>query len=560
MQKLGRMQELGTLCDLIVHREKETEMEDDKKRTVIIKLLHQQQNCPRNQALLKLQHEKDGLISPQIDRKFTSRCISSLLFLSLITFFLWQLALSSLPTNENDINSQPSMAYSMSSKLLVSSSLNSSLTSQSIPAYPNHPTPHSIAKLVQRDVLRNEKVGNEAVANDDVEEKSTTVFPIRGDVYPNGLYYVNLRVGNPPKEYFLDVDTGSDLTWLQCDAPCTSCAKGPHPLYKPRKTNLVKCNEPLCSVVQAGGTIGCQGGSSQCDYEIRYADGGSSLGVLVSDKMILLLTNGSLTQTKAVFGCGYDQQGSLAKSPASTDGVLGLSSSRVSLPSQWAEQGLIKNIIAHCIPSNGAGYLFFGDKLLPSQGITWAPMLGKPSARNYALAVENIFFGDTLIKIGGKAFGSAIFDSGSSYTYFVSPVYTAIVSLVSNSFVGSDLQQDESDQTLNLCWHGSHPFRSVDEVQDLVKTITLEFKTNGWFTKISKMHIPPQGYLIVNLKGNVCLGILDAKVLGQHSAAVIGDISMQGNLVVYDNENNRMGWMKTDCRTLPRTAAPSPPT
>ena len=43
------------------------------------------------------------------------------------------------------------------------------------------------------------------------------------------LYYVAMSIGNPPKPYFLDVDTGSDLTWLQCDAPCVSCSKVPFP-------------------------------------------------------------------------------------------------------------------------------------------------------------------------------------------------------------------------------------------------------------------------------------------------------------------------------------------
>ena len=39
------------------------------------------------------------------------------------------------------------------------------------------------------------------------------------------LYFVSIRFGNPSQEYYLDMDTGSDLTWLQCDAPCTRCAK-----------------------------------------------------------------------------------------------------------------------------------------------------------------------------------------------------------------------------------------------------------------------------------------------------------------------------------------------
>jgi hypothetical protein len=38
-------------------------------------------------------------------------------------------------------------------------------------------------------------------------------------------YYVAMSIGDPAKPYFLDVDTGSDLTWLQCDAPCQSCNK-----------------------------------------------------------------------------------------------------------------------------------------------------------------------------------------------------------------------------------------------------------------------------------------------------------------------------------------------
>jgi hypothetical protein len=47
------------------------------------------------------------------------------------------------------------------------------------------------------------------------------------------LYYVAMSIGNPPKPYFLDVDTGSDLTWLQCDAPCVSCSKVPFPCTSP---------------------------------------------------------------------------------------------------------------------------------------------------------------------------------------------------------------------------------------------------------------------------------------------------------------------------------------
>lgn len=38
-------------------------------------------------------------------------------------------------------------------------------------------------------------------------------------------YSVSLSIGNPGKRFDLDIDTGSDLTWVQCDAPCTGCTK-----------------------------------------------------------------------------------------------------------------------------------------------------------------------------------------------------------------------------------------------------------------------------------------------------------------------------------------------
>lgn len=32
-----------------------------------------------------------------------------------------------------------------------------------------------------------------------------------------------LNIGNPSKVFELDIDTGSDLTWVQCDVECIGC-------------------------------------------------------------------------------------------------------------------------------------------------------------------------------------------------------------------------------------------------------------------------------------------------------------------------------------------------
>lgn len=151
----------------------------------------------------------------------------------------------------------------------------------------------------------------------------------------------------------------------------------------------------------------------QCDYEVQYADQSSSLGVLVKDEFTLRFSNGSLNKLNAIFGynffslylcfidhpsssshvnilnslvylvarCAYDQQGLLLKTLSKTDGILGLSRAKVSLPSQLASQGIINNVVGHCLTGDpaGGGYLFLGDDFVPQWGMAWVAMLDSPS-------------------------------------------------------------------------------------------------------------------------------------------------------------------------------------
>jgi hypothetical protein len=79
--------------------------------------------------------------------------------------------------------------------------------------------------------------------------------------------------------------------------------------------------------------------------------------------------------------CAYDQQGLLLKTLVKTDGILGLSRAKVSLPSQLASQGIINNVIGHCLTTDvgGVGYMFLGDDFVPRWGMAWVPMLDSPS-------------------------------------------------------------------------------------------------------------------------------------------------------------------------------------
>lgn len=77
--------------------------------------------------------------------------------------------------------------------------------------------------------------------------------------------------------------------------------QAPHPLYKPNK-HLVACEDPLCALLHWPGSLRCDTPEEQCDYEVEYADHGSSMGVLVQDIFPLKFTNGSTLGPRIAFG------------------------------------------------------------------------------------------------------------------------------------------------------------------------------------------------------------------------------------------------------------------
>ncbi|KAK6127675.1 hypothetical protein DH2020_038591 [Rehmannia glutinosa] len=322
---------------------------------------------------------------------------------------------------------------------------------------------------------------------------ATSVIPVRGNIYPDGLYYTYLHFGNPPRPYFLDMDTGSDLTWIQCDAPCTSCAKGAHPFYKPVRANIIPPKDSYCVEIQRSQiTKDCES-CHQCDYEIEYADHSSSIGVLARDELYLNIANGSLAKSKVVFGCAYDQQGLLLNTMGKTDGILGLSRAKISFPSQLASQGIINNVVGHCLATepSGGGYLFLGDDFVPHSRMTWVPMLQSHNSNG-----EDELRGRQ-IGLGNVGSGRLVFDSGSSYSYFTEQAYNNLLTVL-NDISSESLVRDMSDTSLPICWQVKSPSRSVKDVRQLFKPLNLQFGSKWWIMS-TKLQIPPEGYLVTNV-------------------------------------------------------------
>ncbi|CAK9168749.1 unnamed protein product [Ilex paraguariensis] len=341
------------------------------------------------------------------------------------------------------------------------------------------------------------------------------------------------------------MDTGSDLTWLQCDAPCTKCTPTPHTLYKPNK-NVVTCKDPLCGSLNWSGSHPCETPDEQCDYEVQYADHGSSLGVLVKDSFPLRFINGSTVGPRLTFGCGYNQEFPDTIRPPFTDGVLGLGSGKSSIVSQLQNLGLTQNVVGHCLSVQGGGFLFFGDDLVPSSGsgIIWTPMLHNPPEEQHSLGPAELLFDGRTTGVKGL---KIVFDTGSTYSYFNLQAYKALVSLIMKDLNGKQLKETAEDRSLPLCWKGRKPFKSIRDVKNYFRPIELFFMND----KNVQFQLQPKAYLIVTEHGNVCLGILNGTEVGLGNVNIIGDISMQDKMVIYDNENQWIGWVTANCDRLP---------
>ncbi|KAL3641247.1 hypothetical protein CASFOL_016215 [Castilleja foliolosa] len=331
-------------------------------------------------------------------------------------------------------------------------------------------------------------------------------FPIIGNVYPLGLYTVTIKIGNSPKQYVLDIDTGSDLTWVQ------SSGQG----------DVVPCSDLACKALG----INCIPPNSPCQYKTRYADGSSYTGTLYRDSFPL--GNGKSIAPKLTFGCGTPKKDG--------HGVLGLGNGEPGILKQLTKQGLIRNVVGHCLSRQGGGFLFLGDYSPPGLRIVWKHI--SKSAQHYSLGKANILMDNHVTDIKGL---NIIFDSGSTYTYLASQAYGALLDLVTRNVNKLKLKR-ANDNTLPYCWQ-----RPSDDAKYFFP-LALDFTDE----KNVRFELPLKSYLITTKNGNVCLGILNGTQIGLKDMNVIGDISMQDKLVIYDNEKEMVGWASvTTCKINP---------
>ncbi|EAY72465.1 hypothetical protein OsI_00321 [Oryza sativa Indica Group] len=82
----------------------------------------------------------------------------------------------------------------------------------------------------------------------------------------SGEYFSRVGVGSPARQLYMVLDTGSDVTWVQCQ-PCADCYQQSDPVFDPSLSTSyasVACDNPRCHDLDAAA---CRNSTGACLYE-----------------------------------------------------------------------------------------------------------------------------------------------------------------------------------------------------------------------------------------------------------------------------------------------------
>ncbi|XP_054816907.1 aspartic proteinase CDR1-like [Prosopis cineraria] len=220
---------------------------------------------------------------------------------------------------------------------------------------------------------------------------------------PGGEYVMQYSLGRPMFETYGIIDTGSDLTWLQCIPFTTSFDQGSLP-YLDTNFNwglhVVECqSRPCVHIVNPSVTqVFCAHDSCQCKYMVSYADDSTTAGDVFHTLLRLQTVNGDFRGFPMfIFGCSRETTSDIG--PGAFSGIVGLGRGPASLVSQL--YNYIDGKFAYCLAPVGQDAdndMRFGPiAAVSGPDVVYTPMIAGNSITYYHILMEGITVGDVYI-------------------------------------------------------------------------------------------------------------------------------------------------------------------
>ncbi|XP_024391846.1 aspartyl protease family protein 2 isoform X2 [Physcomitrium patens] len=397
---------------------------------------------------------------------------------------------------------------------------------------------------VHRSLFRAQEVRKKPRIHDNTGSKaggsptgSTTAVGFTAPVAAaRGEYLATVRLGTPERVFSVIVDTGSDLTWVQC-SPCGKCYSQNDALFLPNtSTSFTKlaCGSALCN-----GLPFPMCNQTTCVYWYSYGDGSLTTGDFVYDTITMDGINGQKQQVpNFAFGCGHDNEGSFA----GADGILGLGQGPLSFHSQL--KSVYNGKFSYCLvdwlaPPTQTSPLLFGDAAVPIlPDVKYLPILANPKVPTYYyVKLNGISVGDNLLNISSTVFdidsvggAGTIFDSGTTVTQLAEAAYKEVLAAMNASTMAYSRKIDDISR-LDLCLSGF----PKDQLPT-VPAMTFHFEGGD-------MVLPPSNYFIyLESSQSYCFAMTSSPDVN-----IIGSVQQQNFQVYYDTAGRKLGFVPKDC-------------
>ncbi|XP_057990196.1 aspartic proteinase 36-like [Hevea brasiliensis] len=360
----------------------------------------------------------------------------------------------------------------------------------------------------------------------------------------NEYYTTRLWIGTPPQGFALIVDTGGTVTYVPCSS-CEQCGRHQDPKFQPELSSTyrpVKCNNG-CN---------CDNEKVNCVYGSLYGEMSTSSGDLGED-IISFGIQSELAPQRAVFGCENLETGDLYSQHA--DGIMGLGRGDLSIVDQLVEKGVISDSFSLCYGGMdiGGGAMVLGGISPPSGTVfTDSDPVRSPY---YNIDLKEIHVVGKQLPLNPSVFDEGhvtILDSGTPYAYLPAAAFAAFKDAIMKELYHLKQIRGPYPNYNDICFSGAPS--AVSQLSDAFPPIDLVFG-NGQHLSLS-----PENYLFRHSedRGAYCLGIFEHR----YNETILGGILVRNTLVMYDRENSKMGFWKTNCSELWErhhgTGAPAP--
>ncbi|CAI0405662.1 unnamed protein product [Linum tenue] len=353
------------------------------------------------------------------------------------------------------------------------------------------------------------------------------------DLLLDGYYTTQLWIGTPPQKFSLIVDTGSTVTYVPCST-CEQCGNHEDPKFAPE---LSLTYEPMKCTMECN----CDVENVFCTYERQYAEMSTSSGVLGGD-LFSFGNDSGLDPQRAVFGCENVETGDLYTQHA--DGIMGLGRGDLSVVDQLVDKGVINDSFALCYGGMevGGGAMVLGSISPPPDMVfTGSDPLRSPY---YNVDLKEIHVAGKKLQLDPKIFNGkygTVLDSGTTYAYLPEQAFSVFKDAIMKELHSLKRIHGPDPNYNDICFAGAS-----SNVSELSRTFP---KVELAFEKGQKILLSPENYLFRHSKvnGAYCLGVFQN---GKDPTTLLGGIIARNTLVVYDRENAKVGFWKTNCSEL----------